>query len=344
MKCPACERETALDRVFCTWCEAFLPNPPQGTSAGLFRRFMAAAIDPLLFWVAWMAGSMVLVPVLGAWGALLAVLGLAVWYLVLLGRGTTFGKELLGERVVLRTTGMEPGALRMLVRETVGKALSGLPFGLGYLWALWDPCRQTWHDKLVGTVVIQRRPKGTKLPAQAGAGALSRPASTLAAALTLLTTPGVQAQFQAGTSLIGPTAGVSGVGSSAAIGAHFERAVTDRAAWGAFVQYWSYGADQVSQGVSYGIDYRYFAFGGTGAYHFAADDERLDPFVGGGVGYYVVSLSGDGGFQGLVDERGSRVFVAVFGGLRYFVSPAIAVVGRAGVGPSYLTLGVDFRL
>jgi hypothetical protein len=150
--------------------------------------------------------------------------------------------------------------------------------------------------------------------------------------------------MRTGTSLAGPTAGVSGVGSTAALGAHFERAATDRAAWGGFVQYWSFGADQVSQGVSYGIDYRYIALGATGAYHFEANDERLDPFVGGGLGYYIVSVSGDGGFENVVGQKSSRMFVAVFGGLRYFVSPGIAIVGRTGVGPSYLTLGVDFRL
>jgi len=42
----------------------------------------------------------------------------------------------------------------MLVRETIGKLISGLVFSLGYLWLLWDKDRQTWHDKLVSTVVM----------------------------------------------------------------------------------------------------------------------------------------------------------------------------------------------
>ena len=32
--------------------------------------------------------------------------------------------------------------------------LSGIPLCLGYAWALWDPERQGWHDKLAGTVVV----------------------------------------------------------------------------------------------------------------------------------------------------------------------------------------------
>lgn len=43
-----------------------------------------------------------------------------------------------------------------LVRA-LASILSLLPFGLGYWWAFWDPQRQTWHDKLAGTQVVERR-------------------------------------------------------------------------------------------------------------------------------------------------------------------------------------------
>ena len=33
--------------------------------------------------------------------------------------------------------------------------VSGLACGLGYLWMLWDPQRQTWHDKAAGTYVVR---------------------------------------------------------------------------------------------------------------------------------------------------------------------------------------------
>jgi uncharacterized RDD family membrane protein YckC len=42
---------------------------------------------------------------------------------------------------------------RGLVRE-LGRILSAIPFYLGYLWMLWDPEKQTWHDKLVRSVVV----------------------------------------------------------------------------------------------------------------------------------------------------------------------------------------------
>ena len=27
--------------------------------------------------------------------------------------------------------------------------------GLGFLWMLWDPERQTWHDRVAGTYVVK---------------------------------------------------------------------------------------------------------------------------------------------------------------------------------------------
>jgi uncharacterized RDD family membrane protein YckC len=35
--------------------------------------------------------------------------------------------------------------------------VSGLLFGLGYLWAIWERERKTWHDHAVKSSVIRRR-------------------------------------------------------------------------------------------------------------------------------------------------------------------------------------------
>jgi uncharacterized RDD family membrane protein YckC len=53
-----------------------------------------------------------------------------------------------------RTSGKPAGFFIMLVRETIGKFISELIFSLGYLWLLWDQDRQTWHDKVVGTLIM----------------------------------------------------------------------------------------------------------------------------------------------------------------------------------------------
>ena len=40
-----------------------------------------------------------------------------------------------------------------------------LPLGLGYLWMLWDRRRQTWQDKLGGTLVVRDPPPASGSPA-----------------------------------------------------------------------------------------------------------------------------------------------------------------------------------
>ena len=67
--------------------------------------------------------------------------------------GQTIGKRAMNIRVVDFSTGgsIEYGraALRYLMR-----LVSGFVCLLGYLWMLWDPERQTWHDKVANSVVV----------------------------------------------------------------------------------------------------------------------------------------------------------------------------------------------
>lgn len=85
---------------------------------------------------------------------LLAFIGYVAWAITLFANGTTPGKKLLGLRVV-RESGESAGFGTMLLREWIGKAISGLIFSLGYLWILFDRDRQGWHDKLVSTYVVR---------------------------------------------------------------------------------------------------------------------------------------------------------------------------------------------
>jgi uncharacterized RDD family membrane protein YckC len=41
-------------------------------------------------------------------------------------------------------------------------AFSIIVLFLGFLWMIWDQEKQTWHDKIAGTIVI-RLPRGTPL-------------------------------------------------------------------------------------------------------------------------------------------------------------------------------------
>lgn len=67
--------------------------------------------------------------------------------------GQTIGKRVVGIRVYDFRQGGPIGYGRALLRY-IGRLVSGIPCLLGYLWMLWDGEKQTWHDKIAGTVVV----------------------------------------------------------------------------------------------------------------------------------------------------------------------------------------------
>ena len=81
-------------------------------------------------------------------------------------RGQTPGKQLVGIRV-MRTDGrrsdwgwtfLREFVIKFLVFEVVGDVLtSGIASLVDLLWAFWDKDRQTIHDKIVKTVVVDDR-------------------------------------------------------------------------------------------------------------------------------------------------------------------------------------------
>ncbi len=56
-------------------------------------------------------------------------------------------------RVVGLQTGYTIGYAGAFIR-VIGKIVSAIPCLLGFLWMLWDPEKQTWHDKLAGAAVV----------------------------------------------------------------------------------------------------------------------------------------------------------------------------------------------
>ena len=114
----------------------------------------------------WVVAIMGVVAVVA--GALAIVLiGYIVWWLIVLGRGQTPGKQIVGIRVI-KDNGEPSGWGYTFLREFVIKALlvgflSDATFGIArlvdYLWPLWDRAEkmQTLHDKLLGTLVVRNR-------------------------------------------------------------------------------------------------------------------------------------------------------------------------------------------
>ena len=87
---------------------------------------------------------------------LAALLITFVLYVRALGKtGQTWGRKIVGVKVVDEMTGEPLGFGKALGRVLFAAAISAQIFYLGYLWMLWDDKQQTWHDKVVGSIVVR---------------------------------------------------------------------------------------------------------------------------------------------------------------------------------------------
>ena len=87
---------------------------------------------------------------LGAVGLLLFM----VLYCKKVAAGQSWGQKATGVRIVDANTGQSISAGKVFARQ-ICRIFSGFFCYLGYLWMLWDGKKQTWHDKMVNTVVIK---------------------------------------------------------------------------------------------------------------------------------------------------------------------------------------------
>ena len=80
-----------------------------------------------------------------------------VYYIYFIGKsGQTPGKRILKIKVVKKEGNAAPGYIGAFLREFVGKFISGIVLGLGYVWILFDKQKQGWHDKIAGTIVVKQ--------------------------------------------------------------------------------------------------------------------------------------------------------------------------------------------
>jgi uncharacterized RDD family membrane protein YckC len=128
---------------------------PSGPRAGFWLRFAAFFLDLFLLLIPYYG----LVAAIGRPTAKTLMLILGTAYFALLESspsGQTLGKKAAGLRVIDVRTGANITPVRALVR-TLGRWVSFFVIGLGYLWMLWDPEKQTWHDKMGRAVVVPVR-------------------------------------------------------------------------------------------------------------------------------------------------------------------------------------------
>jgi len=117
-------------------------------AAGFWRRFAASFIDGLVMGVV----SSILRALFGYAGEGIGILIAFGYYTYFHGTtGQTPGDAVLGIRVLDIDDGTVIGYQRAFIRALVS-IVSGFVILLGYLWMLWDPRKQTWHDKAVGSL------------------------------------------------------------------------------------------------------------------------------------------------------------------------------------------------
>lgn len=172
------ERSRDPDQQFCIRCGASLepgagfcgncgmattegvaqpPDPPGAIVSyteymGFWIRVAAALIDSVLILVL----VALLGRIFGVAGVFVAYLFGVLYYVLLTSmQGQTLGKMIVGIQVV-DAQGSIPGLGTVLLREIVGKFISGLFFDLGYLWVAWDREKRGWHDHIAGTFVIRK--------------------------------------------------------------------------------------------------------------------------------------------------------------------------------------------
>lgn len=127
---------------------------PSGPRADFWYRLGGFLIDAvILFLLGQLVGF-----VFGRNVVAVILIGLAVGiaysvYFIGSGSGQTVGMRVLGIRAIDAVTYGRVDYGKAFVRYLVA-IVAQIPCYLGYFWMLWDPERQTWHDKAAKTFVV----------------------------------------------------------------------------------------------------------------------------------------------------------------------------------------------
>ena len=123
-----------------------------GEATGFWRRFAGALIDGIL--LAIVSGILRAIVGFGAGSGLGVLIDFAYFTYFHGTTGQTPGNAALGIRVVDIESGEVIGYGRAFGRALVA-IVSTFALLLGYLWMIWDPRKQTWHDKAVGSLPVR---------------------------------------------------------------------------------------------------------------------------------------------------------------------------------------------
>ena len=169
LECDVCHRPSGPGAYFCSSCDVLSIDPERRSyAASRWARLGAFALDYLIIW-------------------LTVGIGWLIWLAIVAPRGQSPGKSLLGLHI-LRTSGTQASTGYVWLREFGWDAALGIAavallallgavassvgeffilwFWLTFVfwlvsfldaaWLLWDRDRQTLHDKVLGTLVVER--------------------------------------------------------------------------------------------------------------------------------------------------------------------------------------------
>ncbi len=121
--------------------------------AGFGIRFVAWIIDAVIIGI---IGGILNAVHLGLLGSLVSLAYFT--YFIGSDMGASVGMMALGLKVIPDggTTEETIGYMRAFIRWIMS-IVSAIPIFLGYLWIIWDPKKQAWHDKVANSVVVKTR-------------------------------------------------------------------------------------------------------------------------------------------------------------------------------------------
>jgi uncharacterized RDD family membrane protein YckC len=183
--CPSCGNALPAGAAFCGACGSHVPGvtpstctncgaaltpgvqfcPNCGASAaiipdyaGFWSRFVALFIDGVILFFLSGIPSIIVAVAVDSIGLvyLVSILITAIYYSWGNGSGGTWGKQVMGLRVVSPTSGDEIGIGAGFGR-TIVWWLGSIPFYLGWFWMLWDREKRCWHDHAAGSIVVKAR-------------------------------------------------------------------------------------------------------------------------------------------------------------------------------------------
>lgn len=155
------------------------------------------------------------------------------------------------------------------------------------------------------------------------------------------------AQLTTGANYLGPSIGLSFLGSTPEYGINFEHSMKLKdfgtVGIGGIFRYWGYNESYFDGKWSY----TNILIGAQGNYHFNTSGSKFDPWVGVILAYDAGSVSWSGPYGNYASPSTGGLWTAVQGGARYWLSPNLALAARIGLGTlgyDGLDVGVDFKL